>query len=61
MNYLASLSTFQQMTLFAALVMFSAVAATLGAIFAAYRQNKRLGERSGGLDRRPSRCGRRSR
>lgn len=61
MSYLASLSTFQQMTLFAALVMFSAVTATLAAIFVAYRQNKRLGDRSSGFDRRPSRSGRGSR
>ena len=57
MNYLASLTTFQQMTLFAALVILWAVAATLGAIFVAYRQNKRLAERSGSRDRCPGRCG----
>lgn len=57
MNYLASLSTFQQMTLFAALVIFWAVAATFGAIFVAHRQNKRFADRSSLRNKRSGRCG----
>lgn len=57
MNYLASLTTFQQMTLFTALVILWAVAATLGAVIVAHRQNKRFSERSSSCDRCPGRCG----
>jgi len=57
MNYLASLSTFQQMTLFTALVIFWAVAATFGAIFVAHRQNKRFADRSSLGNKRSGRCG----
>jgi len=46
MNFLETLSTFQQMTLFAASVVVSAVAATVGAVIVAHRQNRRFEERT---------------
>ncbi|UXF72595.1 hypothetical protein K7574_00575 [Stenotrophomonas maltophilia] len=45
MNYLDSLSTYQQMSLFAGLVISVAIVATLTALWIAYRQNKRFDER----------------
>lgn len=53
MNYLDSLSTYQQMSLFAGLVISVAIVATLTALWIAYRQNKRFDERQRrGLKRR---------
>lgn len=46
MNFLETLSTFQQMTLFAAIVVVSAVVATVGAVIVAHRQNRRFEERA---------------
>ncbi|WP_458998471.1 hypothetical protein [Stenotrophomonas sp. PSU-St7] len=45
MNYLDSLSTYQQMSLFAGIVIFVAIVMTLAALWIAYRQNKRFDER----------------
>lgn len=45
MNYLDSLSTYQQMSLFAGLLISVAIVATLTALWIAYRQNKRFDER----------------
>lgn len=39
MNFLETLSTFQQMTLFAAIIIVWAVAMTVGAVIVAHRQN----------------------
>lgn len=45
MNYLDSLSTYQQMSLFAGVVILVAIVVTLAALWIAYRQNKRFDER----------------
>lgn len=42
MNFLETLSTFQQMTLFAAIIIVWAVAMTVGAVIVAHRQNLRF-------------------
>lgn len=52
MNFLETLSTFQQMTLFAAIVVVSAVLATVGAVIVAHRQNRRFEERTRNSRRR---------
>jgi len=46
MKFLETLSTFQQMTLFAAIIMVSAVVATVGAVIVAHRQNRRFEDRT---------------
>lgn len=45
MNYLDSLSTYQQMSLFAGVVILVAVVVTLAALWIAYRHDKRFDER----------------
>lgn len=55
MNFLETLSTFQQMTLFAAIVVVSAIVATVGAVIVAFRQNRRFEERSRQHGRRSAR------
>jgi len=55
MNYVDSLSTYQQMSLFAAVVILVAIVVTLAVLWIAYRQNKRFDERQ---RRRLKRCGR---
>lgn len=52
MNYLDSLSTYQQMSLFAGLLISVAIVATLTALWIAYRQNKRFDERQRQRQRR---------